>query len=181
MLTDKAAVREIVVAPGGAGKTHSLCEAVADVLNSGEVVPLLVPLDLFASTAELDAFIRAQTRGRSLQEIAKTSGVVFVFDAWSQFPSQAPRADARERRMLVAMVGTARCVVAGRFASEADAGFRQWTLQDLSDVQVDAVLAEAVPGLQPPRDLMPLLRLPLILLLYVVLGGAETKRGTLLR
>lgn len=108
--------------------------------------------------------------------------MLFFFDGWSQFPYQGSINGDAERQKLLAFMGDAKILAAGRHSGSYDTDFTIWRLESLTEEVIGSTLR--VGGVETTHsnweDIHELLGLPLALILYMMLGGQSTTRGELL-
>src|ERR1700686_201148 len=82
---------------------------------------------------------------------------------------------SRERTRALRALGGARVIANGRRAVSGDTGFRLWMLDPPPGSAVEEAIRRAFPGAPPvAAPVIELLRLPLALSLFILLGGAAT-------
>ncbi|WP_308215670.1 5'-methylthioadenosine/S-adenosylhomocysteine nucleosidase family protein [Polyangium jinanense] len=171
-------IHHLIVASPGSGKTHVLWNSAQELLASGRQVPLFLAAGAAATWDDLLKDIYAAAPGIDIQAVFRAPRVCVLLDGWSEFASgQQPSERARALRAL----SNTRIIANGRRGQESDARFRVWNLDPLPASMVTRAIKIALPKVPPPpAALTELLRLPLALSLYILLGGSAVTRGELL-
>jgi hypothetical protein len=177
-LVASPALHNIVVAQPGSGKTYALWRTAGHLFGQGDVIPIYLAASTVStwralrdSILDIDPAIDAMT---ALQQ----PKVVLFIDGWGEFAG----GNVAERNAATRALHGVRVIANGRQRDATDATFKSWTLQPLTPSLVRSTLAEAFgPTHQLDAGFVDLLRLPLLLSLYVMLGGSPVKRGELLR
>lgn len=171
-------LQHLVLAPPGSGKTHALWRAARIILNGGALVPLFIPLGRFVAWDDVVAELASIGDGTDVNALLCDTRVCVFLDGWSEF---AGGQASRERGRTLRALGGARVIANGRRGASDDIGFRIWMLDPPPAHAVAEAVRIAFPtGPQLSAPLIDLLRLPLALSLFVLLGGAATTRGELL-
>lgn len=178
-LMDGAVPHNFISAPAGAGKTVALWRATGSALDAGTArVPLYVPVGSATTWGDIQTRIQEVVPTLNIEDCLSSPDVVLILDGWSEFVAQAgPEEAERTLRRL----HRARWLIAGRNEVLDTAGdFQKWKLDLLSPGDVLATLGAAFPQRTLADDaLAELLRLPLALCLYVLLGGEQASTGGL--
>lgn len=171
-------LHHLVVALPGSGKTHMLWSAAQELLTSGRQIPLFLAAGAAATWSDLVQDIHAIAPGIDIQAVFGDPRVCVLLDGWSEFASGH---QPRERVRAIRALSNTRVIANGRRGQELDARFRVWNLDPLAVTMVARAIRTALPRVPPPpAAFTELLRLPLALSLYILLGGAAVTRGELL-
>lgn len=169
--------RHLIVAPPGSGKTHALWHGARELLAAGHTVPIYVPAGTATTWRELELHI-ARAGGVDVETLLRDPRVCVLLDGWSEFAADNR---AREHSTAQGALQSARIIANGRKGASLDPRFRVWDLQPLAPTDVAGALRTGLPRHPPPESqLAELLRLPLALSLYLLLGGNAVTRGELL-
>lgn len=171
-------LHNIIVAPPGSGKTHALRRAVGELLEKGDVIPLYFIAGTASTWRSLQAQILDVDPTIDVVTVLRHPKAVVFVDGWGEFAAE----NLAERSAAARALHSVRVVASGRRRDVSDATFKLWTLQPLAPSIVETTIADAF-GAAHRRDaaFIDLLRLPLLLSLYVLLGGSVVTRGELLR
>ncbi len=169
--------RHLIVAPPGSGKTHALWHGARELAATGSAIPLYVPAGAAGTWTEVEQHL-ARVCQLDAAALLRDPRVCILLDGWSEFaPDNRAQEHANAQRGLL----DTRVIANGRRGASLDPCFRVWELQPLSATDVATMLKIGLPGRAPPgAALAELLRLPLALSLYVLLGGNAVTRGELL-
>ncbi|WP_186429666.1 hypothetical protein [Clostridium sp. BSD9I1] len=171
----------LIVASGGTGKTHALWNFGNELIKTSKLFPIFISLSDFATTNEVVNFIEKKISTNDLRSITKNPSVIFLLDGWSQFPKNVPSADDSERRKLLSLLGDRKIIATARYTNQYDHRFKIWTLEGLSEVTISSAISVACPDSpEIPIELKDLLKLPLALILYLLMGGKVSTRGELI-
>lgn len=178
VFSEKGSRLHLVIAPPGSGKTHALWHAASDLLRDpGNLVPLYLPLGELATWSDALDLIAHAAGSIDPQALLGDARACIILDGWSEFASR----QTAERAKALRALGQARVVADARRATEADALFDSWTLEPLPIASVREVVRIALPNVAlHDAALLELLRLPLALALFILLGSSITTRGELL-
>lgn len=175
---DKA---HLIISPGGAGKTHALWNLGNELLKSGRLFPIYISLVDFTTANEVVEFIEKKISTNNIKSITKNPSVVFLLDGWSQFPNNVPSANDSERRKIFSIFSEQKIIASARYANQYDNRFKIWNLEGLSEETISSTLTIAYPdSSEVPPELEDLLQLPLVLILYLLLGGKSSSKGELI-
>ncbi len=120
---------------------------------------------------------RCRQRSRS-PDLISDSRVCLVLDGWSEFASKD---GGEERTRALRSLSRTRVIANGRRPMASDSRFQTWRLSALSVSSVMDTIKIAYPDSPPPGpELLELLRLPLALSLFILLGGSALSRGELI-
>ncbi len=205
-LVHEQELHHLVYAEPGAGKSHALFRLTAHLLgetieeNGGEsstasdgddneqsssslesesnaTIPLLLPIGGITTASEVLAQIEAVLPGSDPVDALKHRDVCVLLDGWSEF---ATGENFTQRAVLLRSLSGVRVVACARHADASDSTFKCWSLERLSPVQARTAVAQAFDEAKVLGDeLVDLLRLPLMLSLYLLLGGATSTPGEL--
>lgn len=171
----------LVIGPGGGGKTHALWGAAHDQLaDPSAPLWLFITASDFETADELLGFVHAHAGREECAKVLDAPDIVICLDGWAEFPRTAGAHDERERRLVLAGFGNCRVIATGRRAREDDARFTVWDLQPLPESALEGIeLASGLQdtGMSEGRSIRPL---PLVLVLSLLLGGSASSRGVLL-
>lgn len=174
--------RHLIIAPGGSGKTHSLWQLANKMLSITSFIPIYLSLADFGSTREVRKFLEEIIPDDGFSELFSSPQVVVLLDGWSQFPNTEIGMLESERRKLLAALGDVRIIATARYSTPFDEQFSLWSLQGLSDKAVQNAISLGLPHKihQESQQMKEILRFPLILILYMLMGGHNTSKGELL-
>lgn len=190
---------QLFYAVPGAGKTHALWSfadtllrktshnGVAPPEDSGDSnltdlvdskVPLLLSIGGLNSAEEALTPIRTAVRDREPSEVAHDPRVVILLDGWTEFATGAHFA---ERSKLLATLAGSYVIACARYSDASDTVFRCWSLELLAADVVERTVSDALPNSSRVNDrLAEMIRLPLVLSLFLLLGGSASSPGELL-
>lgn len=177
-LTTTDDLHHLVIAPPGSGKTHALWHAAHAMLQRGGVIPLFIPFGQFARWDDAINGVADIVGTNDVIALFRDTRVCVLLDGWSEF---AVGFGADERARALRVLNRTRVIANGRRGMIADTGFRLWVLDPPAVSTVQQVTKTAFPrsGLPAP-PMIELLRLPLALSLFILLGGSASTRGELL-
>lgn len=171
-------LHHLVTAPPGSGKTHALWHCAAELLHDDKVIPLFLPVAGLSKWDDVAKLILEIDGDIDVCALLRDERVCVVIDGWSHF---ALDDGSTERARAIRLLTGTRLIANGRHADHRDASFCVWSLDPLPITSVRTAIATAFPGGQiPGSELTELLRLPLALNLYILLGGSATTQGQLL-
>ena len=171
--------KHLIVGPPGSGKSHELWRAAKRLLNTGDVIPLFLPVAQLITWNDVVSLITDLAPDLTIGAILGDDRICVCIDGWSEF---AVGEHAGEKRKAVSALRNVRVIANGKFADIADTTFKSWSLELLSPHQVAEVVNRARPG-EPvlPNPVLDLLRLPLLLSIHVLSGANASATGELLR
>ncbi|MFM0319990.1 hypothetical protein PQR36_34295 [Paraburkholderia nemoris] len=200
-------LHHLVYAGPGAGKSHALSRVATSLLGqadgtgglsaatdgacegsvNSEVsanfgiddrVPLLLPVGGVKTADEVLQQLQTLLPAADLDEVLRSPRVCILLDGWSEF---ATGEHFSQRANLLRTLAGARVVACARHRDTSDTSFKCWTLERLEPVQIRATVEQAFDGSWTlSDDMVDLLRLPLILSLYLLLGGSMATTGDLM-
>jgi pimeloyl-ACP methyl ester carboxylesterase len=171
-------LHHLLLAPPGSGKTHALWHAALDMLAGGGLIPIFIPLGRLGTWNDVVRVVGAIANGVDVAVLLRDSRVCVFLDGWSEFASGYC---TDERAQAMRVLSRTRVIANGRQGITFDAQFRIWHL-DLPPVSlVREAIRTALPDSPPPgQALIELLRLPLALSLFILIGGSAATCGELL-
>ncbi|MGA8171514.1 MAG: hypothetical protein WB816_11900 [Methylocystis sp.] len=171
--------KHLVVGQPGSGKSHALWRTANQLLNAGEVIPLLLPAAQLNTWNDVVSLITDVAPSLSIDGILGDQRVCVCIDGWSEF---AIGETAGEKRKAVRALRSVRVIANGKFADVGDTTFKIWSIELLSPNQVADVVERARPG-EPvlSNPVLNLLRLPLLLSMHVLSEANASATGELLR
>lgn len=177
-LAGDTTLHHIVVAPPGSGKTHALWHAAQALLSTGERIPLYVSTGSAATWRDVEQRVGELTEGADVRDLLRDQRACVMLDGWSEF---ATGSGAVERTAAMRVLNGTKVVATGRRGHVTDSYFEVWMLEPLTPQSVSRAVKKALPhAAPPPSDMAELLRVPLALSLYILLGGSATTRGELI-
>lgn len=166
-----------IVAPPGSGKTHALWHAAMAKHAAQTNIPMYFALGGVQSWAALIDELESIVGYRGIEKVLRDPRACVYIDGWTGFQNMPLR---EQQRMLKSLRGS-RIIANGRQGADTATGFLLWQLEPLPEIVVQRALSTAFPNfIPPPGEIYDLLRLPLALSLYILLGGSQTSRGELL-
>jgi len=169
---------QLLVGPPGSGKTQSLWQAATAMLGERETIPLLLSVGDFKSWNEVVESIVDLGKGIDATAVLRHDKVCVCLDGWSEFTGIE---NVVERTKAIRALQGIQVIANGRQTSPSDTTFESWRLEPLAPGVVRETLKSAFGRLPPPdQKLFDLLRSPLVLSLYVLLGGSAVSPGELL-
>lgn len=170
-------LHHLLIAPPGSGKTHVLWHAARAMLGGG-LMPLYIPLGRSAGWNEAVEGMAEVVGGIDVGGLLRDPRVCVFLDGWSEFAAGYGR---DERARALRSLGRTRVIAVGRRGAPGDTGFQLWRLDPPLVSAVEQAVRTAFPGAAPPvPPLIELLRLPLALSLFILLGGSASTRGELI-
>lgn len=171
-------LHHLILAVPGSGKTYALWHAAEKMLAVGDWIPIFVPLSGLAAWDDVVEAIAEVANGTDVAALLHDARVCVILDGWSEFDSTYG-IDERARAMRA--LSRTRVIASSRYGLTSDAPFRVWTLDPPPTIDVERAIKTAFPA-SPPAEpaLIELLRLPLALSLFILLGGSASTRGELL-
>jgi hypothetical protein len=158
----------LVVGTPGTGKTTALWRTAQRLLDRDDLVPIYVAIGGLSTWEDIVAALSQVAGDLTAAALMLDTRTCLCLDGWSEFaPGNTPVEKSKALRALqrVHVIATARAIDA------ADSWFRVWELGALPLQAVRNVLARATPGApEPVHGVLDLLRLPLALSIYVLLG-----------
>lgn len=171
-------LHHILMAPPGSGKTHALWYAADEMLNNGGMIPIFVPVGGMTAWDQVLQAVSDVCESSDAGAILRDRRVCVLLDGWSEF---APGSGVSERIKALRALSRSRVIANARRGSEYDNAFQTWELEPLPVSVVKKTIVTALPGTPlPDNTFIDLLRLPLALTLYLLLGGSAVARGELL-
>ncbi|MGE1042626.1 hypothetical protein ACQKF0_25535 [Bacillus wiedmannii] len=173
--------KHLIIGPGGLGKTHTLWHTANQLLEFGQGLPIYLSLADFNSVSEVITFVDDLfPHDGGFTQLKQHPNVIFFLDGWSQFPKGFT--NVPERQKLLAMLGDSRVIATGRYMTPYDTPFSIWELEGLSDRVVKTALSIGVTNVNAhdTEKINELLRLPLMLIIYLLLQGGSLSKGELL-
>jgi hypothetical protein len=141
-------------------------------------IPLLLSVGGLNSWNEVLESISDCDNGINAREALRHDKVFLCLDGWSEF---AGTGNTVERAKAMRSFHGIPIIANGRQANPSDSGFETWRLDPLSADLAKQTLSSVLGTLPPPDPaLFELLRSPLVLSLYVLLGGSAITPGQLL-
>ncbi|MGP9812946.1 hypothetical protein ACTZWT_15675 [Rhodopseudomonas sp. NSM] len=163
--------QHLFVGPPGSGKSHSLWHAAAEMLNTSTRIPLLLAIGSFASWQDVVDSLSQIGNGIDVNQVLRHEKVCLFVDGWSEF-GETRRVE--ERAAAVRTLRGIPILATGRQVNASDTLFETWTLDPLPAALVIRTIRDAFATLPPPDPaFIDLLRSPLILSLYILLGGSS--------
>lgn len=170
--------RNLILGPPGSGKSQSLWRTATELLAGSTRIPLLLAVGDLNSWAEILESISGIGKGLDAAAVLRHDKICLLLDGWSEFPRDG---NAGERAKALRSLHGVPIVANGRQVNSSDAPFETWTLDPLSAELASRTLQSALPGRpRPDPPLLDLLRSPLVLSLYLLLGGSADAKGQLL-
>ncbi|MFM0508523.1 NACHT domain-containing protein [Paraburkholderia sp. RL17-373-BIF-A] len=185
-------LHHLVYAEPGAGKSHSLSRVTANLLAKGnrgasefvsglepdESVPFLLHIAGLKTADEVLQQITALLPDTSLEDMLASPRVCILLDGWSEF---ATGEYLSQRTKLLRVLAGTRVIVCARHRDPNDTPFRCWTLERLDPMQIRKTVEQSFDRSSILRDeMVDLLRIPLVLSLYLLLGGSMATTGDLM-
>lgn len=171
-------LHHIVEGLPGSGKTHALWCAAKVLLETTDIVPLFLTIGGLKSWGDVLSIVTDLKPGLDPPVILRDPRVCVCLDGWSEF-AQGEYVSERARALRV-LHGT-RVIANSRRRDVSDTGFQAWVLEPLVPALVRETVQRAL-GASPPLEgnVVDLLRSPLVLSLFVLLGGGLISPGALL-
>ncbi|NYH24235.1 hypothetical protein [Paraburkholderia bryophila] len=182
-LLDQSELHHLIYAAPGSGKSHVLWRSAEQLLGTSHEandspIPLLLSVGGLRTAKEVLQQLSDMLPGCSPEAVLRDSRVRVFIDGWSEF---ATGEDGTERDILLRKLVDTRVVACARAADSNNTSFRRWSLEPLSPEVVRRAANEAFPADNALNDdLADLLRIPLMLSLYLLLGGALASQGELI-
>lgn len=146
--------------------------------NFAGMLPILLPIGGMKTADAVLSIIRALFPDTDPVKVLSSPNVCIFLDGWSEF---ATGINFSERMVLLRMLNGVRIIACARYQDDSDTAFQSWSLERLTPAEIRAVLEQAFGrSLFPSNQLLDLLRLPLMLSLYLLLGGASCNQGELI-
>lgn len=184
----------------GAGKTHALWQVAQELLAANttersasninddssaiiqdagteQAIPIFLSVGGLKFSTDVLTLIGDLGLGFDPREVLRDPRICVFLDGWSEF---ATGEQFEERAKLLRLLHGTRVIACGRQTDATDTTFRSWSLELLAPVAVRGIVQRAFAGEPTPQNLSDLLRLPLVLSLYLLLGGSATSQGELL-
>jgi hypothetical protein len=172
-------LHNIVVGQPGSGKTQALWRTARSLLEKGEVIPIYLAAGSIRTWQVLRDSILDVAPAVDAAAVLHQPKVVVCIDGWAEF---AVGENIAERSTAMRALHNVKVIANGRQRNASDSTFTSWTLQHITPSLVRETLMRAFgPSNQPDAKFIDLLRSPLLLSLYVLLGGSSVTRGELLR
>jgi hypothetical protein len=176
-LLAEAPRHQFIAAPPGSGKTHALWHLGQQMLAAGEQIPVYIPIGLLRRWKDVLEMLAGST-GSDPRVLLRHPRACLILDGWAEFQSQA---DAADNASALRDCYAVRVIASGRRAPDYQANFAMWVLDPLPTSVVTAAIRTAMPNPAPIDPVLgELLRLPLALSLYLLLGGSARNPGQLL-
>ncbi|WP_139248327.1 hypothetical protein [Janthinobacterium lividum] len=154
------------------------CPRVGAKTDFTGLLPLLLPIAGMKTANEVLSLVRQLLPDSDPIKVLHSPNICVLLDGWSEF---ATGVYFSERMVLLRMLNGVRTIACARHADENDTTFKSWHLERLDPKQIRTVLGQAFGSSSVPSDqLVDLLRPPLMLSLYLLLGGAATSQGELI-
>lgn len=160
--------QHLITGTPGSGKTTALWRAAQRLLDRDDLVPIYLPIGGLRTWEDVVAALSQIAGDLPAAALLQDTRTCLCLDGWSEFaPNDGELEKGKAQRALQRMhvIATARSIEA------ADTSFRVWRLDALPLEAVRNVLAQKTPGApEPVPGILDLLRLPLALSIYVLLG-----------
>ena len=177
-LTKTQELHHLVFAPPGSGKTHALWHVANQMLKSGDLIPLYLPLGELESWTDISQALKNVCDGTDVVALFSDPRICVVLDGWSEF---ANGRGANERATVRRLASRTRVLASARRGADSDSFFRFWNLEPLPISAVRRAIKTAHPSVSfsdPP--FLEFLRLPLALSLFILLDAPVLTRGKLI-
>lgn len=170
---------QLIIGPPGSGKSHALWRCARQLLDTGKLVPLYLPVAQLTRWSEVTSLITDAAPHLSVDTVLGDPRICVCLDGWSEF---ATGESAAEKRKALRAMRSVRVLANGKIAEVEDSAFKVWSLEPLSVDLVTKTLRTARPGDPVPSPaVLDLLRLPLLLSIHVLSGANAGATGELLR
>jgi nucleoside phosphorylase len=170
-------LHQIISAPPGGGKTHMLWHGATELLHSGGLIPLYLPVGAFESWQQLLSGL-SQAADYDAKEVLQDERICLILDGWSEFGGSN---GSKERALAMMSLTRTRVLAGSRPQRGLVPQFKEWHLDPLPSSAVLRLTKRALPNSPSLSASMgDLLRLPLALCLYILLGGKANSHGELL-
>lgn len=180
-LADLLAAKELhhlVLGAPGSGKTHALWHIARSLLDGDGLVPLFLPIGRLETWDDATRGFADVASGVDVPSLLRDPRVCVVLDGWSEFASGQ---GVGERAKATRVLSRTRVIANGRHALTSDSSFHLWKLNLPPLPAINEAIKTALPVAPPPAPgLIELLKLPLALSLFILLGGGATARGQFL-
>jgi hypothetical protein len=169
---------QLFIAPPGAGKSQSLWQAAETKSQAKDTIPLLLSVGRMRSWKEVIESIQDFYKEIDVTAVLRHERVVVCLDGWSEF---AAGENLAERAKAMRTLHGVHVIANGRNKNPSDTTFESWHLEPFLPASVKQALKTAY-GARPLPDLglLELLRSPLVLSLYILLGVPVVSPGELL-
>ncbi|AKZ64653.1 hypothetical protein F506_20130 [Herbaspirillum hiltneri N3] len=190
-------VHHLIYAAPGSGKSHSLHHLAETILRKWETpskasevpdggfgivdefskFPILLPIGGLKTADSVMSIIRTMQPEIDPIALLQHENVCVLLDGWSEFATN----DSNERTILLQALDGVRTIATARRLDNSDATFKCWSLARLSPNEIQDVLRQDSSCLDAlDEQVVDLLRLPLMLSLYLLLGGETSTQGELI-
>jgi hypothetical protein len=169
---------QLIIAPPGAGKSQSLWQAAKANSQAKDAIPLYLSVGRMRSWKEVIESIQDLYKNIDVTAVLRHERAFVCLDGWSEFAEGEKLA---ERAKAMRTLHGVHVIANGRSKNPSDTTFESWHLEPLMSASVKQALKTAY-GSRPLPDpaLHELLRSPLVLSLYILLGVPVVSPGQLL-
>lgn len=201
-LVTRSELHHLVYATPGAGKSHTFFRLAEFLLaaaerqevlemdssetgertdpagvKSTEPIPFLLPIGgMKTATDVLNQLSDLLPTGSAVNAL-RNSRVCVLLDGWSEYAV----GDPSQRTELLRVLSDVKVIACARHADENDSAFKCWVLERLVPHDIQHTVVQAFGESERLDDaLTGLLQLPLMLSLYLLLGGAASTPGELI-
>jgi len=201
-LLTRPELHHLVYATPGAGKSHTFfrlaeflleaaerqVEAGADYSETGgptdpssvkptEPIPLLLPIGGLKTANDVLNQLSDLLPTGSAANALRNPRVCVLLDGWSEYAVGEPS----QRTELLRALSAVKVIACARHVDENDSTFKCWVLERLAPHDIRNTVVQAFGDTERLDDaLTELLQLPLMLSLYLLLGGAASTPGELI-
>ncbi|SDC62231.1 hypothetical protein SAMN05216345_10338 [Cupriavidus sp. YR651] len=194
-------LHHLVYATPGAGKSHTFFRLAEFLLEAAErqvletessetderadpssvkstqPIPLLLPIGGMKTANDVLNQLSDLLPTGSAVSALRNPRVCVLLDGWSEYAV----GDPSQRTELLRILSDVKVIACARHADENDSTFKCWVLERLAPHDIRHTVAQAFGDAKRLDDaLMGLLQLPLMLSLYLLLGGAASTPGELI-
>ena len=167
-LLDRGQVKQLIAAYGGAGKTHTLWSLGMLLIEHNNSTPIFISLRDFTTIEEIEDYLDRFQKGVSLEKISKHEDVIFLFDGLTEFSKSNQQSELKK---LFGLLKSTKSISTSRSINVLT-DCESWNLELIDKEQiVQFILGSGFDADEVSDELFELLGYPLMLILYVLLGG----------
>lgn len=168
-LLNRANSKQLIFAHGGAGKTHVLWSLGNYLYEKTDFIPIFISLRDFSSIQEIEMYLRGIKKGLSFDILNQNPNIIFLLDGLTEFSRKQQQNS--ELKKLFGLLTPSKIISTSRSINTIS-DCENWNLELIHKEQVSEFLANSGFDINIiDNSLLELLSYPLLLILYVTLGG----------
>ena len=176
-LVERENSKQLIFAYGGAGKTHVLWSLGMYLYEETNITPVYISLRDFSSINEIENYLNLLKKGLSFEVLNQSENIIFLLDGLTEFSRN--KQHKSELKKLFSLLNSSKTISTSR-SMNIISGCENWNLELIDKEQVTRFIIESGYDIEKiDEPLFELLSYPLLLILYVILGGKSTSTSEL--